>query len=45
MVNNAAFTSVCVLQQSREGLKGKLSDELQDCIVEECKGSISYNTV
>ncbi|KDR22170.1 AP-5 complex subunit beta-1-like isoform X2 [Zootermopsis nevadensis] len=37
---NTAFTSVCVLQQSREGLKRKLSEELEDCIVEDSKGQL-----
>ncbi|PNF21920.1 hypothetical protein B7P43_G01782 [Cryptotermes secundus] len=36
-VSNAAFTSVCVLQQSREDLRAKLYEELHECIVEENK--------
>jgi hypothetical protein len=44
-VNNAAFTSVCVLQQSREELRAKLNEELHNCIVEENKGNVSDNTV
>lgn len=36
-VSNAAFTSVCVLQQSREDLRAKLNEELHECIVEENK--------
>jgi hypothetical protein len=38
-VNNAAFTSVCVLQQPKEDLRVKLGQELHDCVVEENEGN------
>jgi hypothetical protein len=44
-VSNGAFTSVCVLQQSREDLTAKLIEELHECIVEKIKGNTSHNTV
>jgi hypothetical protein len=44
-INNTAFTSVCVLQQSREDLRAKLNEELHEYIVEENKGNVSHNTV
>jgi hypothetical protein len=44
-VSTGAFTSVCVLQQSREDLRAKLIEELHECIVEENKGNTTHNTV
>jgi hypothetical protein len=38
-INNAAFTSVCVLQQPKEDLRAKLEKELRDFVVEENKGN------
>jgi hypothetical protein len=44
-VSSGAFTSVCVLQESRENLRTKLNEELYDYIVEENKGNMSHNNV
>jgi len=42
-VNNAAFTSVCVLQQPKEDLRVKLGQELHDCVVEENEDEDTVN--